>query len=278
MPHVTFDRAAAYYDSTRGFPEGVAQAVRDAVVSFTGASTASRFLELGVGTGRVGLPFIAGGYPFAGVDISLPMLGQLAQKLAADPQAPTYHYQLLHGDITRLPFGDASFDVAFAVHVLHLVDGWQEAVAEARRVLRRPGGWLLVGVSQHDKQLTSQRHLVDEQWGSILAELNVDPSALRPGVQARGSAGTLEVIEPYLRELGAETQRAVLLEYAESPLSARAAAQRHIDRLYSGDWLLPDDVHAEAARRLANWVETQCPDPDRPMPGTGNFEVLAARW
>ena len=45
-------------------------------------------------------------------------------------------------DMTTVPFADASFDVVIAMHVFHLVDGWQQAVHEVLRVLR-PGGIFL---------------------------------------------------------------------------------------------------------------------------------------
>jgi len=47
MPGISFDRAAEYYDNTRGFPEGVAEQIRAAIVNYTGANFDTRFLELG---------------------------------------------------------------------------------------------------------------------------------------------------------------------------------------------------------------------------------------
>jgi len=66
MPGISFDRAAEYYDNTRGFPEGVDEQIRAAIVNYTGASFNTRFLELGVGTGRIALPFIQAGYDYSG--------------------------------------------------------------------------------------------------------------------------------------------------------------------------------------------------------------------
>ena len=47
--------------------------------------------------------------------------------------------QLHQTNITGLPFEAARFDVIIAVHVLHLVEAWQRAIREARRVLRPSG-------------------------------------------------------------------------------------------------------------------------------------------
>jgi len=69
---VGFDRAAEYYDRTRGVPPDVA-----------GAQTAllagelpgrGRVLEVGVGTGQIALPLAEAGVPMAGLDLSMPMV------------------------------------------------------------------------------------------------------------------------------------------------------------------------------------------------------------
>src|SRR5215217_6360054 len=144
MPGVSFDRAAEYYDATRGYRAGSAEQIRDAIVAHTSAGPATRWLELGVGTGRIALPFIRAGFDYTGVDISQAMMDRLVAKLADDPGKVGYRFQLHQGDISELPFEDSAFDVIMMVHVLHLVADWQAVLREARRVLR-PGGWLLLG-------------------------------------------------------------------------------------------------------------------------------------
>lgn len=279
MPSIAFDRAAEYYDSTRGFGPGVAERIRDAIVAYTGADTQTRFLELGVGTGRIALPFIRAGYDYTGVDLSQPMMDQLALKLADDPSAQAYHYQLLRADITDLPFADASFDVAITVHVLHLVDGWQRALQEARRVLRMPGGWLLIARDAPvDAATPSATRQVNAQWSAILKELGTSRDLLLPGIKQSNRTRSDASLEAYLRELGAQTQVVTLAEHETPPLSPRAIAQRHIDRLYSADWQLSDDIHAAAVRRLQIWLDTECSDPDRPISGTAQFKAITAHW
>ncbi len=49
MPGIAFDQAAGYYDRTPGYPEGVAERIRTAIVAQTGAGASARFLELGIG-------------------------------------------------------------------------------------------------------------------------------------------------------------------------------------------------------------------------------------
>ncbi len=267
MPGIAFDRAADYYDSTRGFAPGVDERVRDAIVRQTHATPLTRFLELGVGTGRIALPFIRAGYDYTGVDLSQPMMDQLTRKLAAEPAGQTYHYHLRQADITQLPFADDSFDVAIAVHVLHLVDGWQQALREARRVLRKPGGQLLIAYDAHVSEghvsegEVSARRSVNVEWSRILRELGANREALAPGIRPSSRQRTNETLTDYLHELGAQTEDVALVEYETAPLSPRQMAQRHIDRMYSGDWLLPDEIHAEAVRRLQTLAGDRVPQP-----------------
>ena len=53
---VAFDRAAGYYDNTRGFPAGVEGEIGALMAQAGDLSSASRVLEIGVGTGRIALP------------------------------------------------------------------------------------------------------------------------------------------------------------------------------------------------------------------------------
>ena len=81
MPGISFDRAVDYYDATRGYPPGVAERLRNAIIAALELSQSAQILEAGVGTGRIAIPFIEAGYFYAGVDLSRRMMGQLRRKL-----------------------------------------------------------------------------------------------------------------------------------------------------------------------------------------------------
>jgi ubiquinone/menaquinone biosynthesis C-methylase UbiE len=53
---INFDRAASYYDETRGFPAGVEEQVGAFIAQSVNLDANSRVLEVGVGTGRIALP------------------------------------------------------------------------------------------------------------------------------------------------------------------------------------------------------------------------------
>lgn len=133
---MSFDRAAAYYDATRGLPPDVHARLTAMLVS----ELASRgpCLEMGVGTGRIALPLAAEGVPLVGVDIAPKMLQRLVDNAGGHRPFP-----LAVADVTALPFGDDRFGAVLASHLLHLIPDWKATVDEAVRVLQ-PGAVLLV--------------------------------------------------------------------------------------------------------------------------------------
>ena len=131
---VRFDRAVDYYDRTRAWPREAHQRFVDlAVAELSGRS---RVLEIGVGTGRIGLSLVAAGVDLVGADLSRPMLERLVANAGADkpPLIPT--------DATALPFPDGTFGAAVAFHVFHLIPIWRQALAESARTVV-PGGIVL---------------------------------------------------------------------------------------------------------------------------------------
>ena len=242
-----FDRAAPLYDATRGYPRGVAEQIGAAIIEATNAHADSRFLELGVGTGRIALPIARLGYDYTGVDISEAMVDRLRGKVAELQQAatgaaaPPIRLHLVMADMTALPFLDASFDVVVAVHVFHLVSAWRQAIEEALRVLR-PGGIFL---HCWDERLTPGGEALQERWVEIVRELGSEVSII--GAERRG------LVTDYLRERGVsvEVLRTVIWETQDSP---RAAFEDIAQRIWSRTWLVPDEVFAASIQRLESWA------------------------
>jgi SAM-dependent methyltransferase len=279
MSPVSFDRAAEYYDTTRGYADGSAERIRDAIVAYTGAGRDTRFLELGVGTGRIGLPFIRAGYDYTGVDISPAMMDRLTDKLSGDLDPTAYRFQLHQANITALPFEAAGFDVIIAVHVLHLVVEWQRAIQEARRVLR-PGGWLLCGSDETlgEDNSSTDRSLppplrVRLKWWELRRELGLGRPDGRSNLRSRDT----QLLE-YLRGLGATVDTVILANYELPALSARAMADRIKARVFSADWETNEAAHADLSRRLDDWLSHSIDAPDAPTPIAGEFMAITATW
>jgi SAM-dependent methyltransferase len=130
-----YDDAAPGFDRHRALPDGVAVALRQAVLA-AAAEPRPRLLDLGAGTGRIGWPFVAAGDDYVGVDLSLGMLREFARRDGPPPR-------LVQADGERLPFADASFDAVMLMQVLGAARDWRTLVGEALRVLRRPGAVVL---------------------------------------------------------------------------------------------------------------------------------------
>jgi SAM-dependent methyltransferase len=219
-------------------------------------------------------------------------LQQKITKLAAANQNTDYRYQLIQADVSqKLPFAANTFDVALAVLVFHLVGNWQAAVAEVKRVLKKPGGWLLIaglGSARPTQPLeeTSAAELdpnlfVYNKWSSIIRdELGVEPHTLRTGVGRMGEDGI--ELEVYLKEeLGAATlQRVSLGEYEQPPISLAIRVKRHQARMYSMDWQLSDEVHTEASRRIQRWLDQEIgpEQANKLIVAKDEFTVLAVNW
>lgn len=141
---IIFDRAADFYDETRGFPAGVEQDAAALYVRAGELTAASRIIEPGVGTGRIALPVASQSQArIVGVDLSAKMMARLRAKRT------TERVPVVLADATQLPFKADSFDTAITSHIFHLIPNWQDVLGELERVLT-PGGVLLHSWTEHD--------------------------------------------------------------------------------------------------------------------------------
>lgn len=214
---VGFDRAVDYYDRTRALPPEMQTAMVEAVAAELGER--GRVLEIGVGTGRIAVPLRGAGIDVFGIDLSLPMLERLGAKT---PPVPA-----VQGDATRLPFRDGSFGAAVAVHVLHLIPAWRDAVAELRRVVQ-PGGTILVS----------------QGWWGLVAYVDV--------IEAFAEAAGIELRHAGLND---EVELSAVLgpgrEVARLHGSRKQSLGEMIDRLRSGLYSFTWRVDEEARHRGA---------------------------
>jgi SAM-dependent methyltransferase len=109
------------------------------------AQPADRILEIGFGPGAAieQLSRTVTQGQVAGVDFSKTMVSVARRRNARAVKAG--HVDLRHGDVSRLPFADGSFDKAFGIHTVYF---WPDPVAglgELWRVLR-PSGYAVITV------------------------------------------------------------------------------------------------------------------------------------
>lgn len=250
---IVFDRAAGFYDATRGFPSGVEELVADAFVAAGGLGPASRVLEVGIGTGRIALPLARRVGRVFGVDRSSPMLAKLIEKRGPLP------VELVRADATRLPFADASVEAAVGVHVFHLIPGWRAVLAELARVLG-PGGLLLHGGDDHAR---------GEAWRRWRARTEAQFGVENVGVpRAR--------IETFLEEEG---WRPVGVERVRFARRARPREMLALieGRSWSLTWRMSEAQLAEAVAALREDLAAAFGDLDREVEIETGFWVRAYR-
>jgi ubiquinone/menaquinone biosynthesis C-methylase UbiE len=247
-----FDKAADKYDATRGFPLGVADRIATWVLSRLPKDPT--VAEIGVGTGRIAIPFIECGVRYSGFDISQQMMDRLQAKLGGDLRRA----QLFMADITQpLPVPPESQDAVIAVNIFHLVDS-AKAVTQVRRILK-PHGALVWGYSQPD-ELSPQR---------IRTVFNDNVEAL--GGPRRRELFPRPVLD-LLAQWGARATRhtAAVWQVTESP---REILEPIRSKAHSFTWEIPDDIVAEASRRTEIWARSEYGDLDRPLEYDMRFDV-----
>ena len=270
MTTLNYDQAVPYYDETRGFRPGVSERYRAALGQVIGKRAGKRILELAIGTGLIGLPYIVAGDDYVGVDISHAMMSQIVAKLIAG--APT---ALAQADITRaLPFAADSFDVVQAVRAFHLLDDWRRCVSESRRVLK-PGGHLVIVEIRTPANDASPPPwaIAHDKWGEILGELGVPAATIR-----HGNGLTEATVAAHIRAVGGAADVVDLLTFAELPVSCRTMVERRASRMFSNDWALPDEVFDRAVRRLVHWLEHECERADEAVARRMVFRAVIARF
>lgn len=111
-----------------------------------------RVLDIGCGTGRYTLPFLAQGSRTVGLDLSGGMLREAARK-AHDAGHPGAWVQ---AEMARLPFTDGSFDVVTCVlAAMHLSRAERQQVfTEVARVLRPGGRFVLTSKNEVFERLS----------------------------------------------------------------------------------------------------------------------------
>jgi ubiquinone/menaquinone biosynthesis C-methylase UbiE len=129
----SYTLAAPFYDA---FLTAATRGARKRSLSALSHFPPRDVLLLGVGTG-LDLPHLPDQHRYVGLDLTAAML------LRARPRAANLQFIPLRGDVQRLPFGDASFDVAVLHLILAVVPAPTLCLAEAVRVLK-PGGQLLI--------------------------------------------------------------------------------------------------------------------------------------
>lgn len=231
---VAFDRAAEYYDATRGFsPEGEQAMTELLSGELIGRG---RALEVGVGTGQVALPLHRAGVEVVGLDLARSMMDELVRK--AGGRAP---FPLVQGDATRMPFADGVFGGAYLRWVLHLIQDWPVVLSEMARVVR-PGGVLLSLIGSYG----GIRSEIQERFAEMAGVSLAPPGLMWAGYDELDEA--MAALGATVRELPSYTEvgRDSLEDFMEGIVGNR----------YSWTWKVQDPtVLSRVADDVRSWAE-----------------------
>lgn len=254
---IVFDRAVSYYDQTRAMPPERHREMIDALVDAAKITRESRVLEIGIGTGRIAMSVAEHVRRLYGIDLSLEMMGVLRGKLAGTSHA----IDLAQANALQLPFATETFDVVYAVHVYHLVQHWQDALLDARRVLKPGGSFVL---SFHRRVGNTPNRKLRTELGRLLQEYGL--SNKRPGAQSEDEIlAELEKWNDPLRVVEASRW-----EQDEVPAEILDDLDRQI---FSETWMIPRDVMDQITPRLHAWAVDEFGDLSQPF-----VTQQEARW
>lgn len=258
---VAFDRAAEYYDASRGTDDD--QTLREVELVASELAGRRRVLEIGTGTGAIGLRLHAGGHPLVAIDLSMPMLLRLIDR--AEGSAP---FPLAQADATRLPFADAAFDGVVARWVFHLIPNWTHALSEVARVLARGGTFVI-----------NTGGAFQGAWAEIRARLGAEVGReLRPTGLAWQDYASLDA---EAARVGLRPRSLPPIHVAnEEPLEEFLSGIEH--NHYSWTWPLSDEERLRALATVRPWAESLFGPLDRPMPMEVDviwraYDLIAAR-
>ncbi len=175
----SFRRQGADWDEMRAL-DLPAAAVETALLQIVPEPEIGRLLDIGTGTGRVLellAPRISQGI---GVDASKAMLALARARLARPGLG---HCSVRLADMYRLPFADASFDLAVMQMVLHYAEDPPGVLAEAARVLRPGGRLIVIDLASHGREelLSRLAHrwpgFSDDAMKALLTSAGMQPGA-----------------------------------------------------------------------------------------------------
>ena len=241
-----FDPDARTYDATRDFSPASRKLIVESILHAVSATRASRFLELGVGTGRFALPIILRGYNYTGIDISENMLRRFRRKLPRSGRKA----RLLNADATGLPFADGVFDVVLAMLVLHWMPDYRKALAETRRVLRQGGSLIFYNGRSRSANVDEPDDSdglseVDIAWQRIL-------NAYRRNRPAPVVAET-DILEA-LEGMGAKISTRVIGRWVRK-ITPKESIARLRTRSFSGVRDVPDADFTRLVSELERWCK-----------------------
>lgn len=261
-----YDRIAHLYDATRPFPPPVSEKIADCILELVQATSATKFLEPGIGTGRTGLPIIRRGYSYTGLDLSKEMMNELPSKLLGT----TENLTLIQGDASQLPFENESFDVVLTTHVLHCLPDWLVGLSEIRRVLKPNGIYLACEnlMPEYQKNFEVRLKQILAQYQPKLPEIYSDPKP-KLGPWKSGMEQVLSAQGAIVETIRAATWR--VEQTVEELLSV------YQSKALGLCWIVPDPLFSEAMDEFKKWCQRNYDSFNTILSDEVSFDITVAR-
>ncbi|MFP5317665.1 MAG: class I SAM-dependent methyltransferase [Acidimicrobiia bacterium] len=238
-PRTRFDAQAPGFDRRTGVG-GAAPAIADAVVAAASLGRDATLLEIGPGTGEIGVHLAALVARYAGLELSQPMLDEFAARPPDRARA-----LLVRADAARSwPVRPASAQAVFASRAAHLLDV-AHAAAEILRVAA-PGAAVLLGRVEREPGGLRQR--LRSRRRALIAVRGVDPGRGRDrGPELLSALAGAAPVGPHpVASWTVRTDAAAVLDAWERTGTV-------------GGLALPPDLAAAVNRELRAWAHAELP-------------------
>ncbi|MFM9106353.1 MAG: class I SAM-dependent methyltransferase [Chloroflexota bacterium] len=255
QPAATFETQAGRYDSRAGLPSGVCAAIAQAVVSEAGLRAGDLVVELGAGTGEIGLSLARLPIRYLGLDASRAMLDVFRTK------GSDIDLLLAVADCDRAwPLRDGGANTIFASRSIHLLR--PEHVARETRRVCQPGGSLILGRVVRESDGIAER--LRRRRLALLRERGISTR--------QGEDGTRRVIDAIVASGGIAQGRQIVAEWpGVTTASTIIEGWESMPRMGS----VPADpaIQQEIMVDLRRWATAEFGGLDQPQATASRFAI-----
>jgi ubiquinone/menaquinone biosynthesis C-methylase UbiE len=244
-PASTFDDQAQRYDGRAGLPSNAGELVARSILRQASAEPGDLVIELGAGTGEIGLHLARLPIQYVGLDSSTPMLDLFREKAVEEKPS------LILADCNLpWPLGNDVATVVFASRAIHLLDP-VHVTSETMRVGRR-NGFLVIGRLLRDRD--SVRERMRRRRQDLMRDAGLTPR--------NGAAGSRRVIA-LCQDAGAESlgQHVVAEWTGETSPAEVIAGWASLSRM--GSVTVDPGMRAGILDKVGDWAKSEFGDLDR---------------
>ncbi len=257
-----YGKIAHLYDETRPLPPQVRKIICDRVLELTKATEKTKFLEPGIGTGRIFLPMIEKGYSYTGIDISEAMMERLKSKFQKLPENLT----LIRGNAANLPFEDNSFDVIITTHILQCLEDPVTGLSEIHRVLKPEGIYLACEHLHCDYQ-----EKFHQAFKNIIAKYQKETQPNRDKIFPFG-----EELKTNLAKMGAEVKIITAAKWQHIQ-TVKELLNAYRSRAFGLCWLIDEADFERAIKEFKTWCDRNYESENEILSDELKFDIIVAK-